>query len=228
MAPTITHKAGIAGASQATGPTLVIDTFRAFSTAAYLFDAGVDRLILADGLDEARRVAQGLDGALLVGEDDGIQPADFNLGNSPAQVLERTDLAGATIVMRTSAGTRSVIAADSSGASPILATSLVVATATAAAVRSEPQVTIVAAGLNGVEPADEDDATAALLEALLSGASHDHPAMVDALRSGTGGRRLLDTPSIDDTDLELCLAVDAFDFAMRAGLEGGFLVLDKD
>lgn len=212
----------------ATGPTLVIDTFRAFTTAAYLFDAEVGRLILTDSLDEARNVARGINGALLCGEDEGVQPADFDLGNSPSQVVARTDLAGRTIVMRTSAGSRSVIAAAAAGAAPVYATSLVVASATAAAVAGHPAVTIVAAGLNGTDPADEDDATAQLLEALLTGAPHETAAMVDALRIGSGAHRLLTTPSIDDDDLDLCLAVDAFDFAMEATTEAGRLVLRQD
>jgi 2-phosphosulfolactate phosphatase len=227
MTPPITHRSGIAGVTTAEGATLVIDTFRAFSTAAYLFDAGVARLILTDTLDEARLTAGGIDEALLCGENEGIQPADFDLGNSPAQVTERTDLAGRTIVMRTSAGSRSVVAAASAGASPIYATSLVVASATAAAVADEPAVTIVAAGLNGVEPADEDDATANLLEALLTKTPHRTEPMIEVLLAGTGAQRLLTTPSIDDRDLDLCLAVDAFDFPMEVTSETGFLVLKR-
>ncbi len=228
MIPTITRLGGIEGAAQAVGPTLVIDTFRAFSTAAYLFGAGVDRLVLVDRLDEARQLAAGLEGALLCGETEGIQPPDFDLGNSPAQVLERTDLGGRSIVMRTSAGTRSVVAAVGAGASPVYAASLVVASATTDAVADEPAVTIVAAGLNGIEPADEDDATADLLEALLTGADYDASSMVEALRVGTGAERLRTTPSIDDRDLELCLAVDVFDFALKTALEDGLLVLKRD
>lgn len=206
----------------------MIDTFRAFATTAYLFDAKVARLILTESLDEARRTAGEIDGALLCGENQGIQPPDFDLGNSPSQVIERTDLAERTIVMRTSAGSGSVIAAAAAGAAPVYATSLVVASATAAAVADQPAVTIVAAGLNGTEPADEDDATAGLLEALLTGTSHETTSMVDALRIGSGAERLLTTPSIDDRDLDLCLAVDAFDFAMEAVTEVGLLVLRRD
>jgi 2-phosphosulfolactate phosphatase len=228
MTPTIIRRAGIAGAARSSGPTLVIDTFRAFTTAAYLLDAGVDRLLLVDGLDEARRLAGRHPGTLLCGEDEGIKPDDFDLGNSPSQVIERTDLADSSVVMRTSAGTRSVVAATDAGAAPVFAASLVVASATARAVADSPAVTIVAAGLNGVEPADEDDATAAMLEALLTEREHDPAAMVEALRSGTGAERLLTTPSIDDRDLELCLAVDALEFALKASPEGGLLLLTRD
>ena len=40
---TVTHVHGIAGAAQATGAAIVIDTFRAFTTAAVLFDASISR-----------------------------------------------------------------------------------------------------------------------------------------------------------------------------------------
>jgi len=205
----------------------VIDTFRAYSTAAYLVDAGVERLILTDTLGEARRTAGRFDHALLCGEDEGIRPDDFDLGNSPAQVLDRTDLGGRTVVMRTSAGTRCVVAAVAAGAEPVYAASLVVATATAGAVAGEPRVTVVAAGLNGTEPADEDDATAELLEAIiLDVPPSDTARMVETLRSGSGAERLLSTASIDDRDLELCLAVDAFDFAMQVANRDGLLTLE--
>ena len=42
------------------GPTVVIDTFRAFSTAAYLVDSGVDHIVLAETLDEARTRARAI------------------------------------------------------------------------------------------------------------------------------------------------------------------------
>ena len=227
LAPMITRRPGIAGASQAAGPTIVIDTFRAFTTAAYLLDADVAELILVDELDEARALAGRLAPALLCGEDEGIRPDDFDLGNSPTEVLTRADLRGSTVIMRTSAGTRSVVAALGAGAEPVFAASLVVAGATVAAVAGSVAITIVPAGLNGVEPADEDDATADLIEALLEGVSFDRAAMLDALRAGSGARRLRSTPSIDDRDLERCLAVDALDFALIANDSGGLVTLRR-
>ena len=50
----ITFGSGVEFAGTARGATIVIDTFRAFTTAAVLFDAGVDRLVLTASLDDAQ------------------------------------------------------------------------------------------------------------------------------------------------------------------------------
>ena len=155
--PIVSRRSLLTGISGVCGPTIVIDTFRAFSTAAYLFDRGVDRIVLVEALDEARQLVQAIPGAILCGEDQGHRPDDFDLGNSPIEVEAQPDLDGATIVMRTSAGTRGVVAALQSGADPVYAASLVVAGATARAVHNFDRVTIVALGLSGTSIAVEDE-----------------------------------------------------------------------
>ncbi len=213
------------GAARATGPTAVIDVFRAFSSAAFALASGLERLVLADGLDEARELAGRLD-ALLMGEDEGRRPPDFDLGNSPAEVL-RADLTGATVVQRTSAGTRAVRAAGAAGATPLYAASLLVAGATVGALAGLPEVTLVAAGRYGVEPAEEDEACADFLEVGLTGGTPDRAAVLERAFGGAQGRRHRDPEVtwVDPADLGLCLAVDLFDFAMQVVEEDGLVVL---
>ena len=165
---TVTRLQGIAGAAQATGATIVIDTFRAFTTAAVMFDVGVERNLLTDGVEEARRLAAS-HGALLCGEVGGVRPDGFDIGNSPFEVLGRSDMRSATVVQRTSSGTRSVIAALDHRAAPVFAASAVVAGATARATSGASSVAIVSAGQNGVHPSVEDDLTAIHIAALLEG-----------------------------------------------------------
>ncbi|GMQ86413.1 MAG: hypothetical protein BMS9Abin07_1991 [Acidimicrobiia bacterium] len=220
--------AGLEGAAEASGPTVVIDTFRAFSTAAYLLDAGVARLILTDGLDEARRIAAALDDVLLCGEDGSKPPDDFDLGNSPTEVLQRTDLPGRTVVMRTSAGTRCVAAAVAGGARPVYAASLVVAGATASALADEPTITLVSSGGSVDVPHDEDEYTGDLIAGIVAGRTPDYAAVLVAVRAGTGTARLRRTPWIDDRDIDRCLVVDTFDFAMEASVSDGLLTLSAN
>lgn len=221
----ISRRAGLEGAAEASGPTVVIDTFRAFSTTAYLLDAGVSRLVLTDGLDEARRIAASLDHALLCGEEGSRSPDDFDLGNSPTEVLQRTDLPGRTVVMRTSAGTRCVAAAVAGGAGPVYAASLVVAGSTASALADEPTVTLVSSGGSVTVPHDEDDYTGDLIARMVGGHTPHYAAVVDAVRAGTGTARLRATPWIDDRDIDHCLVVDKFDFVMEAAVSDGLLTL---
>lgn len=220
--PIIIHRSLADGADGVSGSTVVVDTFRAFSTAAYLVDRGVDHIVLAETLDEARTQAQKIADAILCGEDGGRRPADFELGNSPVEVGAFPDLAGRTVVMRTTAGTRTVLRALQSGANPVFATSLVVAGATASTVRRSPRVTIIASGLGGASIADEE--TADLIADRILGRADD-PHRINRVRSGEGATRLRSTPWIDPEDLERCLEIDRFSFALRAGLEDGIRTL---
>ena len=206
------------------GPTVVIDTFRAFSTAAYLFDRGVDHIVLTETLDEARTRALTIPDPILCGEDGGRMPDDFDLGNSPVEVGAFPDLAGRTVIMRTSAGTRTLVRALRSGADPVYAASLVVAASTAAAVRRSPRVTIIASGLGGVSIADEDEETAGLISDRILGRADD-PMRTSRIQGGGGATRLRSTPSIDPEDLARCLDVDRFPFALRVRLNEGVVTV---
>lgn len=120
--------------------------------------------------------------------------------------------------MRTSAGTRTVVRALQSGADPVYAASLVVAAATASAVRRSSRVTFIASGLGGASVADEE--TANLISDRILGLADD-PHRINRVRNGEGARRLRSTPWIDPEDLERFLDLDRFSFALRAGLEDG-------
>ena len=223
----ITRTAGLDGAAAASGPTVVIDTYRAFSTAAYLLDAGVNRLILTDGVDEARRIAAHHDGALLCGEDEGKRPDDFDLGNSPTEVAAHRGLAGATVIMRTTAGTRCVVAAVAAGAGPVYAASLLVARATAESLAEERTVALVSSGGSPAVPHDEDELTGDVIAGTLLERELDADAVVAAVLAGTGTKRLQAASWIDDGDIERCLMVDAFDFALRVNDSNGLVTLSR-
>ncbi|MEA2254710.1 MAG: 2-phosphosulfolactate phosphatase [Solirubrobacteraceae bacterium] len=65
--------------------TIVIDVLRATSTIVQALDAGYRRVLCADGLDRARGLAG--PGRVLAGERHCVRPADFDLGNSPAETI---------------------------------------------------------------------------------------------------------------------------------------------
>ena len=219
-APVIIRRSLLAGADGVSGWTIVIDTFRAFSTAAYLIDRGVDHIVLTETLDEARRQSQAIANSILCGEDRGRRPDDFDVGNSPVEVDAFPDLAGRIVVMRTSGGTRTIVRSLRSGADPVYAASLVVAGATADAVRRSPRVTIIASGLGGDSIADEDEETGDLISDRILGLTDD-PHRIRRIRKGKGATRLRSTPWIDPADLARCLDVDRFSFALLAGINDG-------
>lgn len=220
----IHHQFGIAGAERATGATVVIDVFRAFSAAAYAFAAGAAEIVLATEVAEAREIAAALGDAVLMGEVAGVRPDGFALGNSPGEIVDRPSIvAGETIVHRSSAGTQCARAALAGGASPLYVASLVVASATAAAFGGAPGVTIVASGESGVRASVEDRVCAELIHGLLLGdqsrlASSGHE-VANCDRAGTLRQAAFAHPQ----DVTLCAAVDEFSFAMRAELEDGLV-----
>lgn len=206
------------------GVAVVIDVLRAFSFSAYALDAGVDHLVLMDDLDETLALARSLPNAL-AGKD-GAPVDGFDVFNSPGQLLERTDLDGRVIVHRTTAGTIGALAAR--GADAIFCASFVVAGATVERVRAlDPAVvTFVVTGDGG--RSDDDLACAEYLAASMQGRTPDPAPFLR--RVETVGQGLRDGVSrghrgVHVDDVDLCLAIDRFDFAMRATDEHGHLVL---
>ncbi len=217
----IQHRSGLTGASRASGATVVIDVFRAYSAAAYAFHSGASRILLAAEVEEARAIAARIPDSILMGEVDGVRPEGFDLGNSPGEIVAEPErVRGRTIVHRSSAGTRCARAALTAGAAPVYVAGLVVASATAAAVADHPEVTIVASGLSGVEPAAEDDVCAALIEAMLLGTGADAAAAADSVASTERAKTLAASSFAHPDDVRLCSAVDRFRFAMTAAVEG--------
>jgi 2-phosphosulfolactate phosphatase len=208
------------------GVAVVVDVLRAFSFSAYALAAGVDRLILMDDLDAARALAESIPGAL-AGKD-GAPAEGFDLYNSPGQLLERSDLAGRTIVHRTSAGTVGAVAARA--ASHVLCASFVVAEATAARVRAlQPSsVTFVITGDGG--RSDDDLACGEYLAARIEDNAVD-PApflrRVDIVGEGLRRGVELGYKGVHVDDVDLCTQLDRFDFALRAIDDGDHLVLRK-
>ncbi|MFO7655522.1 MAG: 2-phosphosulfolactate phosphatase, partial [Bacteroidales bacterium] len=57
----------IEGARQAMGLTVIIDVFRAFSLACYIFDQGAEKIIPVGDIDMAYRLKENNPGYLLAG-----------------------------------------------------------------------------------------------------------------------------------------------------------------
>ncbi len=222
----INRRSGLAGAASASGATIVIDVFRAFSAAAYAFAAGARRIILAAEVGEAVALAAENPGSVLMGEVDGIRPEGFDLGNSPGEIVAEPHLvAGMTIVHRSSAGTRCARAALANRAQPVYVASLVVATATAAAVASHDEVTIVASGVGGRDIAAEDEICANLIANQLMGADADPAAAGDAVATHRRAQALRTATFTHPDDVRLCTMVDRFGFAMQASPQDGVVLV---
>jgi 2-phosphosulfolactate phosphatase len=198
------QRVDLSGCPTATGLVIAIDVIRAFTTASYLFGAGVSEILLVSTLEEAFDLRERFPGSLLCGEVKGLRPAGFDLGNSPA-ALAGLDLAGKRVIQRTSAGTQAVA-------------------------RLQPaQVTFVLTGLLGEGYGDEDAACADALEALLRGQPVDWDAIHSRVRTSKSAAYFDGSrPDFPPADLERVLAVDAFDFALRVERAAGLHILQPE
>lgn len=155
---------------------IVLDELRASSMIVTLLEQGVDAVIPAASLAEARRFARAIGPrAVLAGEHKVVRAPGFDLGNSPTEAL-RADLGGRTAVLSTRNGT-GVLRSLPDGAT-ILVGCLLNATAVARAAYAraraeERNLGIVCAGRIGTFAIDDAIAAGAILERVLAAAGVD-------------------------------------------------------
>ena len=117
---------------RATETVVVVDVLLAFTTAAFAFSRGAASIVLTSTVEEALALKRRFDGALAMGEVGTLPVPEFDLSNSPLDLLDR-DLNGRRIIHRTSNGTQGVC--RSRNAKALFVTGFPTASATAAQVR---------------------------------------------------------------------------------------------
>jgi 2-phosphosulfolactate phosphatase len=213
------------GARRAKGAVVIVDVFRAFTTAAVALARGGERIIMVAEIDEALRLRDQGIGEICVGEVNGIQPEGFDFGNSPYEMMQAS-LQGKVVIQSTRAGTTGVAAAT--GAEAVYAGSFVVAEATAEAIRRDgpSSVTIVAMGWNARVRTDEDELCALYLRNLMQGRRPDPEAVRKLVLASAEAVKFGDPqqPHFHREDLEIALEVNKYNFAIRVAKEDGFLI----
>jgi 2-phosphosulfolactate phosphatase len=205
------------GAKRATGVTVVIDVFRAFSVACYAFDSGAARLIAVGKVKDAFELKKKYKNSVLVGERDEKKIEGFDYGNSPTEML-KADLKGVTVIHTTTAGTNGLVSANNS--SLLLTGSFVNAAAVIRYIKLlKPEiVSLVAMGYRATISAEEDLLCARMIANRLEGHNSDFEKEISALRSSSG-KRFFEPANIEfspPTDFFLCTMTDRFDFVLKA------------
>ena len=98
------------GAEDASGLTVIIDVFRAFSTSCYAYGTGAEKIIPVGEIEKAYLLKHNNPEYLLMGERNERKPTGFDFGNSPSHILEE-NFQRKTIVHTTSSGTQGIAAA---------------------------------------------------------------------------------------------------------------------
>jgi 2-phosphosulfolactate phosphatase len=217
------------GAARAIGSVVIIDVFRAFTTAAVALSRGATKIVVVGGVEEAMSLRAAGVGQICMGEVGGIKPGGFDLGNSPFEASE-ADFNGKTVIQRTSAGTQGIFTAKQ--ASRLYAGSLVTASATARVLRAHApeHVTLVGMGLDGRVRTDEDDLCAIHLRNLLQGRPGSIAGTREVILAGPQIPDFADPakPHLHPRDLDIALDIDRYDFAVCVTKEGRHLVARKE
>ena len=206
----------VAGAREARGIAVVIDVFRAFSVAAYAFDAGAARVLPVAEIEDAKALGRRFPGAVLAGERHARRLPGFDIGNSPTEV-RAIDLRGKVLVHTTHAGTQGLV--NATGADEVLTGAFVNISAVCRYIlaRAPQRVSLVRMGHEARERCAEDDLYAECLRRLLLGEPAPLGEVRERLRTAPAAAKFF-APACDwapRDDFEYCTDVDRFDFVLR-------------
>lgn len=206
----------ISGAKRARGLAVVIDVFRACTTAAWVMANGAERIIPIGDLEKALDLKRLHPDWLLMGEREGRRVEGFNYGNSPFEIRD-VDFSGRTVIQTTGAGTQGVV--NATGAEELLLGSFVTAGAIVEHIRrAKPNVvSLIAMGSVGVERSTEDELCASYIEESLTGAIPYFEEMKRRIREAPSGAKFFDParPQFREEDFYMALELDRFDFILR-------------
>lgn len=216
------HKIHRRNGSAACGVVVVIDVIRAFTTAAFAFSKGAEKIVLVKEVEDAFSLHKANPQWKLMGEAGGGYPIDgFHFSNSPAEIAEH-DLKGLTMIQRTSSGTQGVVGC--AHAETMLISSFVVAKGTLKRIREiQPDdVTFVITG--ETYGGEEDYALADYLEASLLGKNPDPAPYLERVLESKSAKFAL--ANLHDhrclkRDLDNVVDIDRFPFAMEVFRENG-------
>ncbi len=216
------------GAKKASGLTVIIDVFRAFSTTCYAYGSGIHQIFPVGDLELAYQMKTQNADFILVGERHEKKPEGFDFGNSPSQLLT-ANLEGKSMVHTTSSGTQGI--ANATGAVEIITGSFVNAQAIVNYIRKQnpEKVSLVCMGYSCQYPTDEDTFLAVYIKNELENIPNDFADMVEKLRTGDGARFFAPekqewAPSVD---FDLCLSLNRFNFVLKVEQDNGINSLRK-
>lgn len=211
---------------EAHGVVVVIDVLRAFTTAAYAFDRGVEKILPVSTIAEAFNLKTQFPESLIMGEENGLKPEGFDFGNSPVEI-NRQDLTNKILIQRTSAGTQGLI--RSKNHQILLAASFVVASATAEYLKTinPEKVSFIITGKSMGRDGDEDRACAEYIEAVFRGENPSSDAFTSRILTSSVGQSFVrgNLTYLLNKDIEMSSKVNIFNFVMMVSHENNLRVL---
>lgn len=216
------------GARSAKGTVVIIDVLRAFSTACYAINKGIEKIIPVGDIDLAYKLKKDNPDFLLIGERHERKPEGFDFGNSPTHINDAT-ITAKTIVQTTSSGTQGIV--NAVNADEIITGSFVNAGAIVNYIRktNPKEVSLVCMGFACQYPTAEDTLCAEYIKNELEGHPNDFPAAVQQIKE-TDGARFFDPATESwspESDFHMCMDLNRFDFILKVKKAGDLDYLEK-
>jgi 2-phosphosulfolactate phosphatase len=201
---------------------IVVDVLRATSTMAQALAAGYERVLCAAEIEEARALRAELDDSVVGGERNAVRIEGFDVGASPREFLEPR---AGTLILSTTNGTRTILAAAARCDEVLLGSLLNLGAVARAAAEGGGDVAILCAGFQGafalddaycagrvVQLLDGDRSDAAIAAELVAAS---FPSALEALNARTYG-----PPGLEE-DIAFCAREGVLDVVPRlAGIVG--------
>ena len=215
---------------KATGITIIIDVFRAFTVEPIIIKNGAKKLIVIADKEIAYNLKKENSDYILIGERDGKKLPNFDYGNSPSQI-EKVDFTNKVIVHTTSCGTQGIV--NSMNAKEIITGSLVNISAIVKYIKNRgyDDISIVTLAKPGADPFEEDKLCAEYIKEKLENKSTDEfKARILNLKY-TSGAKFFDDELQEiypKKDFYLCTDIDKYDFVLKAKKdEKGYFYMEK-
>jgi 2-phosphosulfolactate phosphatase len=213
-------------ANQAKGLAIIIDVFRAFSTACFVINNGAKMIISVNDIDLAYNLKKENPDYILMGERNGIMPDGFDFGNSPAEI-EKVDFCDKTVIHTTTQGTQGI--AKAVNAKEIITGSFVNAQAIIDYIKSTKHQLVSLVCTDASTPKNEDIMCAEYIKSHLEKKPLDFTEMKTHLMNHPCASRFLNNAvgAVKRKDFDLCLALDRFNFILKAETQENNLIYLK-
>ena len=204
------------GASTARGLTVIIDVFRAFTTACWMIEKGAEFIIPFADINVATEYKKRNPDYLFFGERKGIKIQGADYGNSPSEV-STMDLTKRKIIFSTSAGTQGFSRALE--ASELISGSFCNAAAIVAYIKqkSPDQVSLVCMGHRNERPSDEDTLCAEYIKSALMGSAFTQDYIRSKLSESRDAAKFFN-PQLKwapENDFYLCTQLNIHNFILK-------------
>lgn len=207
---------------------VVIDVFRAFTTAAYVLEQNPKEYFFTNKSYVVQTLKNHFNESVLIGKPEIGFSLEYTIPNSPTRAAELS-LKNKVIIHRTEAGGSGVVNAKNADIIIVLTFPTLKATVRYLKRLKDPKIIIHPMGHEAKKPSLEDDLCKEALEKELKGEIFIIKLFEEILKKGPGSYFFTKNQrEYPEEDFKKCLGEKSFDFVIKAKLFDGYAILFKE